>query len=235
MQLSMRLRMNASLVTPGNRLADVGTDHGYIPIALVEEGVIPSALAMDVNRGPLMRADEHIRQAGLAPYIETRLSDGLARLGCGEADSVLVAGMGGPLMIRILQEAHQQLTQVEELILQPQSEIRLVRHFLEEAGWNIDREDMVREEGKYYTVIHAVHGDMAWGREVFYRYGKLLLENCHPVLQNFLKDREKTCVKILESLRVQGRDTQKVCDRIGEIEEELDIVREGLAYYDREN
>lgn len=232
MQLSVRLRMNASLVTPGNRLADVGTDHGYIPIALVEEGVIPSALAMDVNRGPLMRADEHIRQAGLAPYIETRLSDGLTRLGCGEADSVLVAGMGGPLMVRILQGAHRQLAQVSELILQPQSEIHLVRHFLEENGWSIDREAMVREEGKYYTAIHAVHGDMAWGREVFYRYGKLLLESGHPVLQNFLKDREKTCEKILESLRGQGRDTRKVCDRIREIEEELDIVREGLAYYE---
>ena len=92
MQLSMRLRMNASLVTPGNRLADVGTDHGYIPIALVEEGVIPSALAMDVNEGPLMRAEEHIRLSGLVPYIETRLSDGLEKLGCGEADSVLWQG-----------------------------------------------------------------------------------------------------------------------------------------------
>lgn len=231
MQLSMRLRMNASLVTPGNRLADVGTDHGYIPIALVEEGVIPSALAMDVNRGPLMRAEEHIRLAGLAPYIKTRLSDGLEKLGLGEADSVLVAGMGGPLMIRILQEADSKLQQVKELIVQPQSEIGLVRHFLEDSGWSIDREDMVREEGKYYTAIHAVHGDMAWGREVFYRYGRLLLENRHPVLRDYLEQRGETFGKILKSLQVQGGNSQKTCDRIKEMEEKLDIVREGLAYY----
>ena len=234
MQLSMRLRMNASLVTPGNRLADVGTDHGYIPIALVEEGVIPSALAMDVNEGPLMRAEEHIRLSGLVPYIETRLSDGLEKLGCGEADSVLVAGMGGPLIIRILSEGKRQLAGVRELIVQPQSEIGLVRHFLEESGWNIDAEDMVREDGKYYTAIHAVPGDMAWGQEVFYRYGKLLLENRHPVLRKYLEGRRETCGKILENLRAQGRDLQKVSGRIREMEEELDIVREGLAYYERE-
>ena len=76
MQLSRRMQKLASLVTEGNRLADVGTDHGYIPIALVQAGKIPSAIAMDVNRGPLARAEAHIREAGLATYIETRLSDG---------------------------------------------------------------------------------------------------------------------------------------------------------------
>ena len=232
MQLSMRLRMNASLVTPGNRLADVGTDHGYIPIALVEEGVIPSALAMDVNEGPLMRAEEHIRLSGLASYIETRLSDGLEKLGCGEADSVLVAGMGGPLMIRILSEGKRQLAGVRELIVQPQSEIGLVRHFLEESGWNIDAEDMVREDGKYYTAIHAVPVDMAWGQEVFYRYGKTLLENHHPVLGRYLKDRERICGQILENLDKNGRNTEIISARIREMKQELDIVREGLAYYE---
>ena len=99
MELSRRLRMNASFVTPGNRLADVGTDHGYIPIALRLEGVIPSALAMDINPGPLERAKEHIRQFDLETDIHTRLSDGVQALCPGEADSVLIAGMGGALTI----------------------------------------------------------------------------------------------------------------------------------------
>ena len=231
MQLSVRLRMNASLVTPGNRLADVGTDHGYIPIALVEEGVIPSALAMDVNEGPLMRAEEHIRLSGLASYIETRLSDGLEKLGCGEADSVLVAGMGGPLMIRILRKGKERLAGVRELILQPQSEIGLVRHFLEESGWSIDAEDMVREEGKYYTAIHAVPGEMVWGQEVFYRYGKTLLEKHHPVLRMYLEERRRVCGLILENLKKNGRNTEMISGRIREMEQELDIVRDAMAYY----
>ena len=80
MKLSKRLEMIASFVKPGSRLADIGTDHGYIPIALTERGVILSALAMDVRKGPLERAREHIGEAGLAEQIETRLSDGLEKL-----------------------------------------------------------------------------------------------------------------------------------------------------------
>ena len=83
-----------------------------------------------------------------------------------------MAGMGGPLMIRILQDGERQLAGVSELILQPQSEIGLVRHFLEESGWNIDAEDMVREDGKYYTAIHAVLGTWPGGRRCFTGMGK---------------------------------------------------------------
>lgn len=105
MKLSKRMQRLASLVTEGNRLADVGTDHGYIPIALVQEGKIPHAIAMDVNAGPLSRAIEHIRESGLSTYIETRQSDGLAGLLPKEADTVLIAGMGGMLTVRILEGA----------------------------------------------------------------------------------------------------------------------------------
>ena len=119
MELSKRLRMNASFVTPGNRLADVGTDHGYIPIALCLEGVIPSALAMDVNPGPLERAKEHIQQFDLETDIHTRLSDGVQALCPGEADSVLIAGMGGALTVKILEAGEKVLASVKELILQP--------------------------------------------------------------------------------------------------------------------
>ena len=102
MQLSARMERLASKVPYGSRLADVGTDHGYIPIALVLRGKISSAVAMDVNPGPLKRAEEHIRGQKLSAYIETRLSDGLTALQAGEADTVLIAGMGGALTVRIL-------------------------------------------------------------------------------------------------------------------------------------
>ena len=141
--LSKRLSKNASFVTPGNRLADVGTDHGYIPIALVQEGKIPSALAMDVNPGPLERAKEHIQEFHLESYIHTRLSDGVQSLQPGEADSVLIAGMGGALTVKILREGEEVLKTVKELILQPQSEIDKVRRYLEQAGYRITKEDMV--------------------------------------------------------------------------------------------
>ena len=107
MNISKRLNRLAGMVTEGSRLTDVGTDHGYVPLCLCRQGRIPSAIAMDVNEGPLLRAKEHIREAELDAYIETRLSDGLSALNPGEADTVLIAGMGGNLMERILADGQE--------------------------------------------------------------------------------------------------------------------------------
>ena len=96
----------AGMVTSGGVLADVGTDHGYIPIALVQRQKITGAIAMDINKGPLARAQENIASARLGDYIQTRLSDGVAALGEGEADSILIAGMGGELVIHKIGRAH---------------------------------------------------------------------------------------------------------------------------------
>ena len=134
MQLSKRLSAVAEFVTPGGCLVDVGTDHGYVPIALLEQQKISSAIAMDVNRGPLERAREHIAQYQMGDYIETRLSDGLHALRAGEGDSLLIAGMGGGLTVRILSEGEPLLSGFRELILEPQSDIDRVRA----CFWNTD-------------------------------------------------------------------------------------------------
>ena len=116
MVLSHRLRAVSDLVTQGNRLADIGTDHAFVPIFLVEEGRIPSAVAMDINAGPLERAREHILLHGLEDRIRTRLSDGLQALERGEADTILIAGMGGALTVRILQQRKGLSQEVKELV-----------------------------------------------------------------------------------------------------------------------
>ena len=228
--LSKRLRMNASFVTPGSRLADVGTDHGYIPIALVMEEKIPSALAMDVNEGPLERAKEHIREFHLESCIHTRLSDGVLALHSGEADSVLIAGMGGALTVKILSEGEQVLKSVKELILQPQSEIDKVRRYLEKAGYRIIQEDMVYEDGKYYPVMKAVAGEMHYNREIFYQYGKLLLEAGHPVLKDYLEQRRSVCETIQRKLTQDGKKEERTQNRIRQIQEEIRQIQEALAY-----
>ena len=155
-RLSARLQAVADFVSPGARPADIGTDHGYVPVWLVQTGKTPSALAMDLREGPLGRAREHIESAGLGDRIETRLSDGLAALKPGEADSLVIAGMGGLLLVRILEEGKEKLPGIRELVLQPQSEISGVRKFLRENAWRIADEAMVKEGGKYYAVIRAV-------------------------------------------------------------------------------
>ena len=127
MQLSLRLSAIAGLVTRGNRLVDVGCDHGYLPVSLYLDGKIPGAIAMDVRKGPLSRAQEHISQYGLDAYIETRLSDGLEALKPGEGDTLVIAGMGGPLMERILTDGAEVRESFREMILQRQKN-RLADH-----------------------------------------------------------------------------------------------------------
>ena len=104
MELSKRLTAVASLVTEGASVADIGTDHGYIPIYLVKQQIAEKAIALDINRGPLERARLHITGHGLKDRIETRLSDGLANVVPGEVDTMVAAGMGGALIIKILKE-----------------------------------------------------------------------------------------------------------------------------------
>ena len=104
MRLSDRLECILACCGSGNCVADVGTDHGQVPIELVSRGRFSGAVAMDVRTGPLQRAEEHVRQRGLRDKIDLRLSDGLEKLAPGEADVIVIAGMGGPLMGRILQD-----------------------------------------------------------------------------------------------------------------------------------
>ena len=115
-ELSKRLQAVADLVTETECVADIGTDHAYIPIYLVEQKKVKKALAMDVNEGPLIRAKEHVEEAGLQEVIEMRQSDGLKQLHSGEAQAVIIAGMGGGLVMRILTEGQAVAETLQEWI-----------------------------------------------------------------------------------------------------------------------
>lgn len=222
-KLSKRLQTIASMVTEGNRLADVGTDHGFLPLYLLEQGKIPFALAMDVNQGPLERAKEHIETSPCKPYIQTRLSDGLSELMPNEVDTIVIAGMGGGLMVRILTKELCKLEGVRELILQPQSEQWEVRKCLEELGFVIVDEDMLEEDGKYYVVMRALPQqlareatgvgedfeslistcqeiDLSLLASIRYAYGPVLLKKHHPVLREWLEREVRISQEIIQRL-----------------------------------
>ncbi len=154
-KLSKRLLAVAGFVTDGNRVADIGTDHAYLPIYLVQSGRCPGGVAMDIRPGPLARAQEHIERSGLEKHIQTRLSDGMQKLNAGEVDCAVVAGMGGLTVIHILEDAAGLLAQgaFKELVLEPQSDIAKVRKFLRGRHMDIDKEDLVYEDGKYYPIL----------------------------------------------------------------------------------
>lgn len=240
MELSKRLWAVASMVTPGSVLADVGTDHAYIPIFLVEKGIIPAAVAMDINEGPLLRAEENIAEHTLGGKIRTRLSDGVDTLEMSEAESLVIAGMGGGLVIRILKNGMDKICRMKECILQPQSEIEKVRAFLLEEGFSFIDENMVEEEGKYYTVMkvlppenpnvdrHMHDSGHEWN-ETELRYGRILLKKKDPVLFRYLRREIQIREQILKS--VESRNSERISCRRIELEKEKECAEKGMKYY----
>ena len=222
MQLSKRMKAVADLAGMGDCLADVGTDHGYIPIYLLEEGRFHRGIAMDVHEGPLLRARENIQSHGLSDRISCRLGDGLERLGKGEADTVVIAGMGGSLIIRILTEGEEVLKEVSRLVLQPQSEIAKVRDFLQEQGYQIEKEHMVLDEGKYYQVMRIGHGRMEKLLPEEAKYGSFLLKENDSCLKGYLNREEQKFREILESLQDGGNEKTK--KRMEELNMELLLI-----------
>jgi len=236
-KISNRLTTAAALVTQGYTLADVGTDHGYIPIYLLQQEKIPSAIAMDINEGPLERAKEHIALYGLQAYIQTRLSDGVAALKPGEVEAVLIAGMGGGLIMHILKDGEKVCQSAKELILQPQSEIERVREFLREEGYTILAEDMVYEDGKFYPMMKVQYQgeneNAQKASEVLKLsdlYGGLLLQNRHPVLKTFLEKEKLIYTGIKENLAKQPV-SEKIRMRHAEVEDILHYNELALQFY----
>lgn len=237
--LSKRLTALANMVTDGNRLADIGTDHGYIPIYLCQTGKIPSALAMDIGKGPLQQAQTHIAEHGLSEQIKTRLSDGMAALQFGEVDTILIAGMGGGLVMKILSEGAEKLTGKEELILQPQSEIALVREFLRVRNFQILNEDMILEDGKYYPMMKvsqqkAAEQTKILPQEVADAFGPVLLQKRHPVLKEWLERELRTTNSVIEQLSAQP-DHERIRNRMQQVNCKKTLILEALKNYGTES
>lgn len=226
MNLSNRLSTIISMVEPCDTAVDVGTDHGFVPITLVKQGQAHRAIAMDVRKGPLNRAQEHIKEQELTDRIETRLSDGLGALHPGEADTVIIAGMGGELMIRILEQGRHVWDSVKQWILSPQSDIDRMRHFLEDNGFMIEQEAMLSEDGKYYVIMKVKRsaGTMHYEKYIYYKYGRELIAANNPVLAEYL-DREKhNMTELLNQLTQVNSPKSK--DRARDLERELNYLKE---------
>lgn len=247
MKLSNRLEMVVSFVKPGESAADVGTDHGHVPVELVRRGIVKHAYAMDVRKGPLSKAEENIAAAGMKEKIETRLSDGVQKLSAGEAESVIIAGMGGELVIHIMENGRHVWETVEQWVLSPHSEIHKVREWLEINGFRIAKEDMVFEEGKFYTVLDVrkceckVKTDLTeemgedarlsliqdkFELEKRYRYGTCLRKAKNAVFADFLKDEEEKLLSLKANLEKQAAHSERARESLKDVEEKLSLNRE---------
>lgn len=224
MELSLRMEQVVAMAETCSAAADIGCDHGYVSIELIRRKIAGTVIAMDVRQGPLSRAQEHIEREHLTGQIQCRLSDGLEKLQPGEVQEIVIAGMGGPLMIRILENGRESLDRVQTLVLQPQSEIPEVRRYLHKSGWKITQETMIKEEGKYYTVIQVKPGKETYERPLEYQYGACLLRDRCGIFEEYLKQEEKQYETICR--RLERENTRKAVERLEEVRLLLEQNRE---------
>lgn len=230
MEISNRLKKVASYVPKCDTMADIGTDHGYIPIYLVKRDIVNSAIAMDLRRGPLNKAKENVEQYKLADRVELRLSDGLEKLRDNEVQSIVIAGMGGLLTANILEDGKEVLTTGKTLVLQPQSEIFKVRQKIHEIGYKIVEEEMFIDMNKTYTVIVSIKGEEEYHNFLYYQYGKILLEKKSKVLLSFLEKEKYTYEDLYK--RLKSNNTDNVNERLLQIEKSLSMIDEAMKYYE---
>lgn len=177
-KLDSRLRMCADFVRKGAKLADIGTDHAYLPVWLCRIGFCPSAVAADINPEPLSRGTSVIAQAGLNKVITTRLSDGLSKIQSDEADDIVIAGMGGELISKIISECGFARDSSKHFILQPMTKSELLVEWLCKNGFEIIKQDCCVAANKCYTVILAEYtGAFAEREELYYYLAELHPEN----------------------------------------------------------
>lgn len=205
MILTGRLLAAASLIPQGRTIADIGTDHGYLPVYACEQKRIPRAIAADIVSGPLQAAIAHVQGAGLADVIECRLGDGLTCIQPGEVDGAVICGMGGPLMVRILQQSPAVWKSMQFLILQPQSHSGVLRHFLYTQGWHIEEETLLVDDGRLYELMRAVPGKAELLPDWMYEVGPINWQRKNPLL------RRKIQLLVEQKMRIcQG--LKKSCD-----------------------
>jgi len=158
-ELSKRLRCVAEWVPAGAHLADIGTDHGFLPVWLLKQNRIDFAIAADLREKPLDTARRTAERYGVSRQISFRLCDGLTGIEPDEVDVVSIAGMGGETIVSILEKAPWTLERETRLLLQPQSAGYELRRFLNEKGYRIIRENIAREENRFYILIEAQKGE----------------------------------------------------------------------------
>ena len=231
MEISYRLNQIADMVSKGNAVADIGTDHAYVPIKLVLEKKMKSALAMDVGQGPLERAREHIEQYGLTDCITCRLSDGLQKLQTDEADTIVIAGMGGDLISRICKQDEQRFFGNKEFILQPQSEYYKVRKQIHAMGYAIVEERNFIDEGKYYVCIKAQPGQESYDNWCEYVYGRFLLIQQDSVLKEHILKKLQNLTQIEEQINTMSGNNTKSLQKLEEIATDKQLIQEALKYW----
>lgn len=195
-----RLERIKSMVDPCQTAADIGTDHGYVAEMLLKEGICKQIIATDLNEGPLNRAIEHLTKSNLHDKCNFRLGCGLRVLNQGEADAIIIAGMGGDLISDIIHTSKDIALEAQQLILQPMTAVNTLRKYLYENGFEIIDESIVKEYHHFYFIIKAKKGIAKQMDNIYFEISNILIEKKDPVMIDYLNKVLNTNEKIISSL-----------------------------------
>ena len=220
--ISKRLETVASFVPQGTVLLDVGSDHAYLPIELVEKGHIERAIAGEVVEGTYQSAIKNVKEHDLVEKIQVRLANGLAAFEESDQVSVItIAGMGGRLIASILEEGLDKLANVERLILQPNNREDDLRSWLQDHGFQIIAESILEEAGKFYEILVVETGEMKLSARDT-RFGPFLAKEVSPVfVQKWQKEAEKLEFALGQIPEKNQEERQVLADKIQAIKEVL--------------
>lgn len=223
MALSKRLEQVATMIPPCQTVADVGTDHGFLAVALIEKEIAGRVIAIDVNHGPLESAKRFVKERRLEDHITCRLGDGLAVTTAGEIDCAVICGMGGELMQHIISVGPELL---QTYVVQPQSHREELKKFLVAQGYGITDEQCLQEGKQYYDIwvvergVTSVYNSLP-SDSILWEYGAILQERRSPIWAHHIQRRIET----LESIASHMRDASKGSQDLVAMEKEIEALR----------
>jgi len=225
-KLSERLRTVASFVEKDSFLADIGSDHAYLPCFLVHEGIITKAIAGEVVRGPFESAQKQVISEGLQDNIDVRFGNGLEVISDRDnVQTVTIAGMGGPLIASILESGKEKLSKVDTLILQPNIHAKAIREWAIQEQWMIEDEVILEEHDKIYEILVLKKGIMKLSEKELL-VGPILSKEKSPVYQKKWTNELNEWQRIVNQLNtIIGTD---ILQKKAELEGKIALVKETL-------
>lgn len=227
MKLSDRLKAIANLVPKNSIVADIGTDHGHLPAYLIKNNISKKVIGTDISKGSLEKIIEFVSELGLEKKIDTRLGDGLETIKPYEVDTVVIAGMGGLLIKEILEKDKIQRDSINNFILQPMVASKELREYLVDNNFKIIKEDLVKEENKYYEIIYAIRDKSYVIKDIYLEISPLLIDMKHSLVKEFVEYKIKASKEIIE--QIENANTDKSKERYDQLNNLINQYKEVLT------
>lgn len=225
MKVSKRIEAICNLVKSAHTVADIGCDHCFTLIHLVNNNKIEYGIGCDINKEPLKRGIENIKKHGMLSTIETRLGYGLSTLRQYEAGAIIMSGMGGLLIIDILSKNLDLVKTFDQIVLSPQSHLYELRKFLHKSNCKIENEIMIYDDKKYYNILSAVNGNEQY-TDFEYLFGRMLLKNKDSVFKSFINEEIEKNRRLLQAL--SSIDNPNISSKADEVEQNIKNFEEAL-------